>query len=67
MWPNRREGDSYPPDCRTGGSHRFGNLHFTDRLRTTYIRICRLCPAELIKRIEVIDGKLVETVLKDGR
>lgn len=66
MWDNDKggAGHSNPKiDCRNGGNHRFGALHFLKQRNIT-IRTCRYCAAERITQYDVIDGKLVETPLK---
>jgi hypothetical protein len=65
MWPNDnfgRGGNYNPkPDCRDNGPHRWGNLRFLPADKRVTIRVCRFCEVEKIRRMEIIDGKFVET------
>lgn len=71
MWPSDNllgKGifNNHIPDCRNGGAHRWGNIHFMSKSRDTVIRVCRYCQAEIIRKLDIIDGKLVETILKSS-
>jgi hypothetical protein len=63
MWPGEQGRGRFFPDCRSGGSHRFGAVHFLDS-RNVVLRVCRFCDAEKIIEYIVMDGQLRETILK---
>jgi hypothetical protein len=68
MWPNtlgRANYSSPYPDCRNGGFHRWGALHFMKQRNVT-IRVCRLCDQERIVQYDIEEGKLTEIPLKTG-
>lgn len=65
-WPETWRGKGvFWPDCRSGGQHRWGQIKLLVDDRRTTLRACRYCLAEVVRRMTVVDGKLVEVVLKD--
>ncbi len=68
VWPAKvGEGGSYRehiPDCRNGGQHRFGAIHFLPVDKSVMVRVCRTCEAERFLKFELKDGKLLEINLK---
>lgn len=56
------------PDCRNGGSHRYGGLHFLPVDKSVMIRACRLCASERIIKFQIVDGQIQEAVIiPDGQ
>lgn len=52
------------PDCSNNGTHRYGMIHFLPSDKSFMLQSCRRCGERKITQVSVINGKLVEKVVK---
>ncbi len=55
------------PNCKEVGSHRWGAIHFVSFDKSVNFRVCKRCGVKEFTRIELKDGKMIETVLEIER